>query len=55
MALTALSLFVVIRISPTVGGPFFDGHAVLRMVQRYFTPITSGAVGPGMVIVSVVR
>jgi hypothetical protein len=46
--LIALSLFALIRFSPTVGGPFIVRHAVLRLIQRYFTPISLGAVGLGM-------
>ena len=55
MALIVLSCVACKRISPMVGGHFFDRHANLRVAQRHLPPALVALVGLGLVVFALTR
>jgi hypothetical protein len=55
LALIGLSVVAYRRISPTVGGEFFERHQNLKTFQRLFAPVAMAVVGVGVVIAALVH
>jgi hypothetical protein len=55
VALIALSAVAYKWVSPTVGGPFFDRHANLKVAQRIIPPALVALVGLGLVVYGLTR